>query len=95
MLWILGVLTAAVLVPTHHAAIATAPLGVVVVLTGLTLLTDFRGGASAMAQVMKTRRPFGIDYSKSFLATPAYGRVFGAFAVLVGSGFLYGALASR
>lgn len=48
-----------------------------------------------MAQVMKTRRPFGIDYSKSFLATPAYGRVFGAFAVLVGSGFLYAALASR
>lgn len=95
VLWFLGVLAAVILIPTHHAAIATAPLGVIVVLTGLTLLTNFRGGTDAIAQVMKTRRPLGIDYSRSFVATTTYGRVFGVLAIVVGGGFLYGALAAH
>ena len=75
VLWILGVLVAVIVIMTSpkRAGLAMGPFAIVVILTGLTLLTNFRGGAEAMAQAMKTRRPWGIDYSRSFLATTTYG----------------------
>lgn len=93
--WIVGVFVAVILGVTTENDVAIAPLGVIAILTGLTLVTNFRGGTSAMARVMKTYRPWGIDYSGSFLATTAYCRAFGALAILVGGGFLYGAVTSR
>ncbi|WP_294568227.1 hypothetical protein [uncultured Arthrobacter sp.] len=57
-----------------------AALGVVVAL-------NINGTAQGMADTMKDYKPMGVDYSKSFLATPGYARLFGVGAFLVGSSF--------
>ena len=68
---------------------AIIPLGVCAALIGLTLLINLRGGADAVARQMRERKPLGVDYSRSVLASTGYARVFGAFFTLVGSVMTY------
>jgi len=93
-LWVVGVLVAAVASFAGAAKVELAPMGVIVVMTGLTLLTNYRGSADALAAAMKQQRPLGVDYSRSVLSTPGYARFFGGFALVVGAGFVYSAIAA-
>ena len=67
-------------------------VGAVVLLTGLTLVTNLNRAADALAQSMKDYRPMGVDYSRSWMATPAYAKLFGGLAIVVGAGFIVAAL---
>lgn len=73
---------------------SSAAFGVVAVLFGLTLVTDFRAGATAMPGHYKTGKPFGIDYSQSIYSNPLSARAFGAMAVVLGVGFIVGSLSA-
>ena len=70
----------------------TGPIGAGAVLLGLTLATNLNRAADTLAAAMKDYRPAGVDYSRSFMATPAYARAFGGFAVVVGAGFVLAAI---
>lgn len=94
ILWGAGVLIAVLLGLTTGSDAAMGPLSAIAVLTGLVLVSNFRGGTDALAQAMKTNHPWGVDYSRSFLATAAYGRLFGALAIVAGSAFIYAAVSS-
>lgn len=59
-------------------------IGVVLTLLCLSMLLNINGSADAMAQQMKTMKPMGVDYSKSWFATAAYARFFGAFGTVIG-----------
>lgn len=67
-------------------------IGIVAVLLGLCLLLDLNGSARGAANAIKESKPMGVDYSKSFFATSAYARIFGALAVVVGTGFTVASL---
>jgi hypothetical protein len=71
---------------------AVTIVGVVALLMGLCFVTNFRGSAHAHAAAAKEYRPMGVDYSNSFLATPAFARLFGAMAIFVGGGFVFAAI---
>jgi hypothetical protein len=71
---------------------AVTVVGVVALLLGLCFMTNFRGSAHAHAAAAKEYRPMGVDYSKSFMATPAFARLFGAMPIFVGGGFVIAAL---
>ncbi|WP_026536330.1 hypothetical protein [Arthrobacter sp. H14] len=65
-----------------------AALGLVAFFLGLVLVTDFRRGAHSASVAMKEYRPFGVDYSKSFLSSPRYARMMGAGFMVVGAFFV-------
>lgn len=65
------------------------PLGISAVLIGLTLVSDLRGGATAVAAQMRDRKPLGIDYSRSVLASTGSVRFFGVVFALVGGAMTY------
>lgn len=94
-LWIAGVaFAAAAIAAGARSNWPLGPLGVVATFTGLALLSNFHGGADAMAKLAKSQRPMGVDYSKSIWATTGYARFFGAFAIVIGAGMTVTALAS-
>ena len=74
-------------------AVVNLLLGVVTVLVGLTIRTNFNGGAEALAEATKSYRPLGIDYSRSLLASPWFTRLFGLMMLVVGVVFAAGAVA--
>jgi hypothetical protein len=92
LLWIACFLATVILLPAHHAGWGLGPLGVVAILTGLTLVSDYRGGATAMAQAMRARPPRGFTFTYPYLANRPYARVFGGLAVVAGAGLVVGAL---
>ncbi|MCZ2401746.1 hypothetical protein IV498_00745 [Paenarthrobacter sp. Z7-10] len=51
---------------------------------GLCLITNFNGSALSLANAVKGYKPLGVDYSRSFLATETYARLFGAGFLVVG-----------
>jgi len=67
----------------------TGSIGIVAFLIGLTLITNFRGAASGLVEGIKNYAPFGVDYSKSLLASMVFARIFGTMGVLVGAMFIY------
>jgi len=93
LLWFVAVLA---VVGTIFLEGPVAPVlgaaGAVVLLTGLTLVTNLNHAADALAQSMKDYRPLGVDYSRSWMATPAYAKLFGGLSILVGAGFIVAAL---
>ena len=68
-------------------------VGTLFVLLGLSASLNINGTADGMATAIKEYRPMGADYSRSFLSTPLYARLFGVMAVVVGSAFAVTALA--
>lgn len=70
------------------AILANGLLGVVAVLIGLTLLTNLRGAAAALAEATKSYRPMGVDYSRSILTSPWFTRALGAALLVVGVVFV-------
>ena len=68
----------------RFALVAT---GTLFFLLGLCASLNINGTADGMASAIKEYRPLGADYSRSFLATPLYARLFGIMAVVVGSAF--------
>jgi hypothetical protein len=95
LLWHVTVLATVILLPAHHAPWGLGPLGVVAILTGLTLVSDYRGGAAAMAQAIRARPPRGFTFSYPYLANGLYVRVLGGLAVVVGAAFVAGAMKFR
>lgn len=85
----------ALVVTGAFTGLGLAVVGVTTVATGITMLLNVNRAADTAAAAMKEYRPGGVDYSASWYATPAYARVFGAFATVVGGGFLYAALIER
>ncbi|WP_028270037.1 hypothetical protein [Arthrobacter sp. UNC362MFTsu5.1] len=73
---------------------ASGALGLVAILLGLSMLTNLNGSATAMSKYMKESKPMGVDYSGSFLASPAYARFFGGFFAFVGGMFVFTSLNS-
>lgn len=71
---------------------ALVVVGTLFVLLGLSASLNFNGTADGMASAIKEYRPMGVDYSRSFLSTPLYARLFGVMAVVVGSAFAVTAL---
>jgi hypothetical protein len=67
----------------------TGSIGIVAFLIGLTVITNFRGAASGLVEGIKDYSPFGVDYSKSLMASMVFARIFGAMCVLVGAMFIY------
>lgn len=63
-------------------------LGVVAFVLGAALLTNFRGSALAYSNMMKNYKLLGVDYSKSFLVSPLFIRLFGAFYMFIGTCFV-------
>jgi hypothetical protein len=84
----IGVLVSAGLAGQRTASLVAGVPGVVVALSGLTLVTNLNGAADALAEATKSYRPLGIDYSRSVLASPRYSRLFGAVALVVGAVFI-------
>ncbi len=66
------------------AILASGLLGVVAALTGLTLVSNVRGAADALAEGARSYRPMGIDYSRSIMTSPRFTRVFGAAFLVAG-----------
>jgi hypothetical protein len=64
-------------------------IGIVAFLIGLTVITNFRGAARGLAEGIKNYEAFGVDYSKSLMASTAFARIFGAMSVFVGAMFIY------
>lgn len=62
-------------------------VGTLFFLLGLCASLNINGTADGMASAIKEYRPMGADYSRSFLSTPLYARLFGIMAVVVGSAF--------
>jgi len=60
----------------------TGSIGIVAFLIGLR-------GSSGLAEGIKNYAPFGVDYSKSLLASMVFARIFGTMGVLVGAMFIY------
>jgi hypothetical protein len=73
---------------------ASGALGLVAILLGLSMLTNLNGSATAMSKYLKESKPMGVDYSGSFLASPAYARFFGGFFAFVGGMFVFTSLNS-
>jgi uncharacterized membrane protein HdeD (DUF308 family) len=67
----------------------TGAIGVVALLLGLSVVTNFRDSARGLVEGIKDYKPLGVDYSKSFLASMAFARLFGATATFVGGNFIY------
>lgn len=67
----------------------TGSIGIVAFLIGLTVITNFRGAARGLVEGIKDYEAFGVDYSKSLLASMVFARIFGAMGVLVGAMFIY------
>ena len=70
------------------AILASGLLGVVAALTGLTLVTNVRGAADALAEAARSYRPMGIDHSRSIMTSPRFTRMFGAALLVVGVVFV-------
>jgi hypothetical protein len=71
------------------ARVCTGALGVVLLLLGLCAVTNFRGAARGLVEGVKNFHPFGVDYSKSPLASMLFARFFGVMGLIVGAGFIY------
>jgi hypothetical protein len=71
---------------------ALVGVGTLFFLLGLCASLNINHTADGMASAIKEYRPMGADYSKSFLSTPLYARLFGIMAVVVGSVFAVAAL---
>ena len=84
MLWYVVVLGSVVAVLVTATDVVLLPLGVIAVLTGLTLATDLRGGADASAALVREMQP----RAGSLLGGPVFSRVLGAVLLLVGGGFV-------
>jgi len=56
------------------------------------LAFDVRSSARAYAAMAKDYKPMGVDYSKSLFSKPLFIRFFGAMFVLMGVGFVLGAV---
>jgi hypothetical protein len=52
------------------------------------LAMDFRGAATYQSEYLKSHRPHGVDYSRSYVASGSYARVFGVLAAIVGTVFV-------
>ncbi|GAB3536230.1 hypothetical protein GCM10027403_16290 [Arthrobacter tecti] len=63
-------------------------LGLCGFLVGLFIITNFRGSLPVMVKAMKSYRPMGIDYSRSFIATPGYLRVVAVAFMVIGVFFI-------
>jgi len=74
-------------------ALVSGLLGVAAALVGLSIGTNLNGGAEALAEATKSYRPWGVDYSKSVLASPRFTRLFGLMMFAVGVIFIAEALA--
>lgn len=72
---------------------ALVAVGTLFFLLGLCASLNINGTADGMATAIKEYRPMGADYSRSFLSTPLYARLFGIMAVVVGSAFAVTAIA--
>jgi hypothetical protein len=72
---------------------ALAAVGTLFFLLGLCASLNINDTADGMASALKDYRPMGADYSKTFLATPLYARLFGIMAVVVGPAFAVSAIA--
>jgi type IV secretory pathway TrbD component len=69
-------------------ALVRGLLGMVAALVGLSLGTNLNGSAEALTEVTKSYRPFGVDYSRSRLASVRFSRLFGLMMLVVGVAFI-------
>lgn len=74
-------------------ALLSGLLGVVAALIGLSLGANVNGGADALAEATKSYRPWGVDYSRSSMASPRFIRLFGLLMLAVGILFIAVAVA--
>lgn len=58
--------------------------GALLVVVGALQALDVRGTAAAMASFLAQSRPMGVDYGRSFFATPRYVRLLGLAYVVIG-----------
>lgn len=66
------------------------PVGLSVASMGACLLFNINGAADAFIGVIKSTPIWGVDYSRSVMATPIFARyLYGGLALIVGSGFVY------
>ncbi|WP_458112740.1 hypothetical protein M1D88_00820 [Arthrobacter sp. R1-13] len=58
------------------------------VLLGICLLTNLNNSIDGLARAIKSEEHWGAGNAESFLSTPAFARLFGGTAVVVGTLFL-------
>jgi hypothetical protein len=63
-------------------------LGMASLLVGLCLLTNLNKAADGLAKAIASEKPMGVDYSASFMAKPAFARLFGLMFGVVGTLFI-------
>lgn len=68
------------------------PVAVASLLLGALLMFDIGNAAQGYAEMMRSYRPWGVDYSASPMARPGFMRLFGLMFFLVGLGFAFAAV---
>ncbi len=92
-LWILGLAIGAIgTIALEGSGFWMLPIATVAVVFGIFLVLDLAGAARGLAATTATNRPWGVDYSRSIMAKPAFARFFGAMMIVVGVGFALGAV---
>lgn len=94
VVFIVGIIPVALRVP-EASRWMSGGLGAASLLLGLCLLTNVNKSAEGLARAVATEKPMGVDYSQSFMAKPAFARLFGLMAVVVGSLFIFSFLTGR
>jgi hypothetical protein len=70
----------------------SAGIGTAGLLLGLCLVINLNKAAEGLAGAVAEVKLMGIDYSASFMAKPAFARIFGLMFVVVGASFVAGSL---
>jgi hypothetical protein len=63
-------------------------IGTAGLLLGICLVSNLNKAAEGLAGAVAEEKPMGIDYSASFMAKPAFARLFGLMFIVVGGGFI-------
>lgn len=79
-----GFITVAVADHPSWIGVVLAPAGVLLAASGFVMAADYRSNASKYSSLLKTSRPWGVDYSKSFMSSPQFIRAMGCGQAAIG-----------
>jgi len=90
-----GFITVAVAEDPSWIGVVFAPAGVLLAASGLVLAADYRSNATKYSALLKTSRPWGVDYSESFMSSPRFVRALGGGTAAIGLFWIFIPLIER
>ena len=90
-----GFITVAIIDEPFWLWVVFASAGVLLAASGLVLAADYRGNASRYSALLKTSRPWGVDYSESFMSSPRFVRALGGGTAAIGLFWIFLPLIER